>query len=123
VGPPVPAPIAAAAGAVAAAESRIGDPYVWGAVGPTTFDCSGLVMWAYDQVGISLPHYSGSQYADTTHIPMADLEPGDLVFFADPGEHVAMYIGNCEIVQAPYTGADVEIAPLFGEFVLASRVI
>jgi cell wall-associated NlpC family hydrolase len=54
---------------------------------------------------------------------MADLEPGDLVFFANPGEHVAMYIGNGEIIQAPLTGADVEIAPLFPEFVLASRVV
>ena len=79
---------------MAAAESRVGDSYVWGAAGPSTFDCSGLVMWAYAQVGISLPHFSGAQYADTTHIPMSDLEPGDLVFPADPGQHVAMYVGN-----------------------------
>jgi cell wall-associated NlpC family hydrolase len=111
-----------AAGAVAAAESRVGDAYVWGAAGPTTFDCSGLVMWAYEQVGIDLPHYSGAQYADTTHIPMSDLEPGDLVFPADPGQHVAMYVGNGDIVQAPYTGAYVQIVPLSSFFVLASRV-
>jgi cell wall-associated NlpC family hydrolase len=122
VAPAVPGPSQAATIAVQAALSRVGDPYVWGAAGPDAFDCSGLVMWAYAQAGIYLPHYSGSQYADTTHIPMSDLEPGDLVFPADPGEHVAMYIGNGEIVQAPYTGADVQVVPLTSFYVLASRV-
>jgi cell wall-associated NlpC family hydrolase len=79
-------------------------------------------MWSYAQVGISLPHYSGAQYADTTHIPMSDLEPGDLVFPADPGQHVAMYVGGGMIVQAPYTGAQVQVVPLSSWFVLASRV-
>jgi cell wall-associated NlpC family hydrolase len=118
----VPGVSSAAAVAVAAAEGRVGDPYVWGAAGPGAFDCSGLVMWAYAQAGVYLPHYSGAQYDDTIHIPMSDLEPGDLVFPADPGVHVAMYIGNGEIVQAPYTGANVQIVPLTGFFVLASRV-
>jgi len=118
----VPGVSSAAAAAVEAAESRVGDPYVWGAAGPDAFDCSGLVMWAYAQAGVYLPHFSGAQYDDTMHIPMSDLEPGDLVFPADPGEHVAMYIGNGEIVQAPYTGADVQIVPLTSFFVLASRV-
>ena len=118
----VPGVSSAAAVAVAAAEGRVGDPYVWGAAGPGAFDCSGLVMWAYAQAGVYLPHYSGAQYDDTIHIPMSDLEPGDLVFPADPGVHVAMYIGNGEIVQAPYTGANVQIVPLTDFFVLASRV-
>ncbi len=118
----VPGVSSAASGAVAAAEGRVGDPYVWGAAGPQAFDCSGLVEWAYAQAGVYLPHYSGAQYDDTIHIPMSDLEPGDLVFPADPGEHVAIYIGNGEIVQAPYTGANVQIVPLTGFFVLASRV-
>lgn len=117
-----PPPSSVAAAAVAAAESRVGDPYVWGAAGPSSFDCSGLVMWAYEQAGVSLPHFSGAQYADTTHISMADLEPGDIVFFADPGEHEAMYVGNGEIVEAPYTGADVHIVPMYSQFVLATRV-
>jgi peptidoglycan DL-endopeptidase CwlO len=120
--PSLPATSSAAAIAVQAAESRVGDPYVWGGAGPDDFDCSGLVMWAYEQAGISLPHYSGAQFADTTQIPMSDLEPGDLVFPADPGEHVAMYVGGGMIVQAPYTGADVQIVPLSGFFVLATRV-
>ncbi|MGA3219770.1 MAG: C40 family peptidase [Acidimicrobiales bacterium] len=118
----VPGVSSAASAAVAAAEARVGDPYVWGASGPDAFDCSGLVMWAYAQAGVSLPHYSGAQYDDTIHIPMSDLEPGDLVFPADPGEHVAIYVGNGEIVQAPYTGANVEVVALTGYFVLASRV-
>ena len=119
----IPGVSGAAAIAVQAAESRVGLPYVWGASGPGEFDCSGLVMWAYAQAGVSLPHYSGSQYDDTVQIPMSDLEPGDLVFPADPGEHVAMYIGNGEIVQSPYTGADVQIVALNPSFfVLASRV-
>lgn len=120
-GPPPP-PGHGASGAVAAALSRVGDPYVWGASGPNAFDCSGLVMWSYAQVGISLPHFSGAQYSDTTHISMADLEPGDLVFPSDPSQHVAMYIGNGEIVQAPHTGADVQVVPLSSFFTLASRV-
>jgi peptidoglycan DL-endopeptidase CwlO len=120
-GPPPPVG-SGASGALAAAESRVGDPYVYGASGPNAFDCSGLVMWAYAQVGISLPHFSGAQYADTTHISMSQLEPGDLVFPADPGQHVAMYVGGGMIVQAPYTGADVQVIPLSSFFVLASRV-
>jgi peptidoglycan DL-endopeptidase CwlO len=124
--PPVnynPPPVGSgAAGAVAAAESRVGDWYQWGAAGPNTFDCSGLVMWAYEQVGISLPHFSGAQYADTTHIPMSDLQPGDLVFPADPSQHVAMYVGGGDIIEAPYTGAQVHIVPMGSWFVLASRV-
>ncbi len=111
-----------AAGALAAAETRVGDPYVWGAAGPDAFDCSGLVMWAYAQVGVSLPHFSGAQYADTIHIPLSDVEPGDLVFPADPSEHVAMYAGAGEIIEAPYTGATVHIVPMGSWFVLASRV-
>ncbi len=121
--PSAPPPVySGASGAVAAAESRVGDAYVWGAAGPSSFDCSGLVMWAYAQVGISLPHFSGAQYADTTHIPMSELEPGDLVFFGDPGQHVAMYIGNGQIVEAADPAIGVHITALYPEFVLASRV-
>ena len=107
---------------MAAAESRVGDPYVFGAAGPGAFDCSGLVMWAYAQVGISLPHFSGAQYADTTHIPMSALQPGDLVFPSDPGQHVAMYVGGGMIVEASHTGVPVHVVPMYSWFVLASRV-
>jgi peptidoglycan DL-endopeptidase CwlO len=117
-----PPTFSGAGGVVAAAESRVGDAYVWGAAGPSSFDCSGLVMWAYAQVGISLPHFSGAQYADTTHIPMSDLQPGDLVFFANPGQHVAIYIGGGRIVEAADPAIGVHITALYPEFVLASRV-
>lgn len=120
-GPPPPSGHGAGA-AVAAAESRLGDPYVWGASGPGAFDCSGLTMWAWAQAGVSLPHFSGAQYADTVHIPISDVQPGDLVFPADPSEHVAMYVGGGAIIEAPYTGAVVHIIPLSSFFVLAGRV-
>jgi cell wall-associated NlpC family hydrolase len=100
----------------------VGDSYAFGAAGPTSFDCSGLVMWAYAQVGISLPHFSGALYADTTHISMSQLEPGDLVFPADPGQHVAMYVGGGMIVEAADYGIPIHIVPMGSWFVLASRV-
>jgi len=129
-GPSVPSapppPLAAgAAGAVQAAETMIGVPYVWGGSTPAGFDCSGLVAWAYARVGISLPHYSGGQYDDTTHIPLADIEPGDLLFYGPGGsEHVAMYVGGGSMIEAPYTGATVHITGVRtdGGFVGVGRV-
>jgi peptidoglycan DL-endopeptidase CwlO len=98
--------------ALRAALTRIGDPYVWGAAGPGEFDCSGLVMWAYAQVGISLEHFTGDQWNEGEHVSISQLEPGDLVFFyADLG-HVGMYIGNGLMVDAPTFGQDVQIQPV-----------
>jgi peptidoglycan DL-endopeptidase CwlO len=115
-------PVGAGAGAaVAAAMSRLGAPYVWGAAGPDTFDCSGLTSWAWAHAGVSLPHFSGAQYASTAHISMSQLQPGDLVFPSNPGDHVAMYIGGGSVVEAPHTGAVVHVTPLSSWFVLASR--
>ncbi len=92
--------------------TRIGDEYVWGAAGPTTFDCSGLVMWAYAQVGISLEHFTGDQWNEGEHVSRDQLEPGDLVFFyADLG-HVGLYIGNGLMVDAPTFGQTVQIQPV-----------
>ncbi|MGA8724773.1 MAG: NlpC/P60 family protein [Acidimicrobiales bacterium] len=98
-----------AAGAVQAALSQVGVPYVWGGETPGVgFDCSGLVQWSYSQVGIGLPRTSGDQYGATTHIPISDIEPGDLLFYGPDGsDHVAMYIGGGSMVEAPYTGAHV----------------
>jgi len=110
---PPPPTSSGAAGAVQAAQGEIGVPYVWGGTTPAGFDCSGLVMWAYAQVGISLPHYSGAQYDDTTHIPLGDIAPGDLLFYGPGGDdHVAMYIGGGMMVEAPYTGASVWDTPM-----------
>jgi cell wall-associated NlpC family hydrolase len=120
---PLPPLSRGAAGALQAAMTRLGDPYVWAAAGPNAFDCSGLVMWSYAQVGISLPHFSGAQYADTVHIPMSALQPGDLVFPANPGDHVAMYAGGGMIVEAPDSGNVVHEVPMGSWFVFASRVV
>ncbi len=112
-GNPSPAPptLPGAAGAVQAAEGEIGVPYLWGGTSPSTgFDCSGLVAWAYAQVGISLPHFSGAQYADTTQIPLADIAPGDLLFYGPGGStHVAMYVGGGSMIEAPSAGSTVHI--------------
>lgn len=99
------------AAAVKAAESQIGRPYVWGASGPSSYDCSGLTMWAYNKVGISLPHYTVSQYqAAKSHPSMSSAQPGDLIFFGSDMHHVAMYVGGGKMVEAPYTGANVRIS-------------
>ena len=120
--PRPPAPIGSGgAAAVAAAKSRLGLPYVWGAAGPDSFDCSGLTLWAWAHAGVSLPHFSGAQYASTAHVSMADLQPGDLVFESNPGAHVAMYIGGGQIIASPHTGTVVQIQSLSGNYVLASR--
>ena len=111
-----------AAGAIAAAKSRLGMPYVWGAAGPDAFDCSGLIMWAWAQAGVGLPHFSGAMYASTQHIPISALQPGDLVFPSNPGDHVAMYIGGGQVIESPHSGAVVHIVPMYSWFVLASRV-
>ena len=106
--PPPTAP--GGAGAVQAAESQLGVPYVWGAESPKGsahpgFDCSGLVAYAWGQVGVDLPHYSGAQMSDSTPVPLSDLEPGDLLFYGPGGsEHVAMYVGPGEMIEAPETG-------------------
>jgi cell wall-associated NlpC family hydrolase len=114
-----PPPTAAGgSGAVQAAESQIGVPYVWGGESPKGsgspgFDCSGLTAWSWGQVGVGLPHFSGAQMADTTPVPINDLQPGDLLFYgAGGGDHVAMYVGPGQMIEAPYTGASVWITSL-----------
>jgi peptidoglycan DL-endopeptidase CwlO len=87
-------------------------PYVWGAEGPNSFDCSGLVMWAYQKVGISLPHYTGDQWTAGTHVSRKELRPGDLVFFYNDLHHVGIYIGAGLMIHAPQTGDVVHIATI-----------
>jgi cell wall-associated NlpC family hydrolase len=123
--PKVTIPTANTVGAQAlqAAISRLGYPYIWGAAGPTSFDCSGLVMWAYQQVGISLPHFTVSQYNSGVHVSRSDLEPGDLVFFFPNISHVGMYIGNGMMIDAPNFGEDVKVQPIYwNAFVGAVRI-
>jgi peptidoglycan DL-endopeptidase CwlO len=106
---PAPAPNARAQAAVDAALSQLGKPYQWGASGPDSYDCSGLTMWAWAHAGVSLPHNSGAQYSATKRVPRPDLAPGDLLFYGNPIHHVTIYIGNGQMVEAPYTGAHVRV--------------
>ena len=103
--------------ALRAAESRRGLPYVWGASGPTSFDCSGLVQWAFAQAGVSMPRVAADQARAGPAVPVSQLEPGDLLFYytdpTAPGyiSHVAIFVGDGEMIQAPEPGLDVEIVP------------
>jgi cell wall-associated NlpC family hydrolase len=104
------------------AMSRIGLPYVWAAAGPDSFDCSGLVVWSYAKVGISLPHSSRDLINVGQRVSKADLKPGDLVFFGSPIHHVGIYIGGGQMVEAPYTGASVRVRGISrGDYAGASR--
>jgi peptidoglycan DL-endopeptidase CwlO len=104
--------------------TKLGDMYEWGGAGPNAFDCSGLVMWAYAQVGISLTHYTGAQWNEGEHISRSQLEPGDLVFFFADISHVGMYIGNGLMVDAPTFGQPVQIQPvLWDVYVGAVRIV
>ncbi|MFD7908156.1 NlpC/P60 family protein [Kitasatospora sp. NPDC059722] len=99
-----------AAVAVAKAMSKQGSPYVWGAVGSSTFDCSGLMLWSYGQAGVSLPRTSQEQGHYGTRVPSLDqAQPGDLVIYGPDMHHVAMYIGNGMVVHAPHTGDVVKV--------------
>ena len=110
---------------IARAQSMIGTPYVWGggdANGPTTglegggqagFDCSGLVLYAFAGAGIALPHYTGYQYQRGTHVPASEAQRGDLLFWGPGGnQHVAIYLGDGTMIEAPQSGMNVQISPV-----------
>ncbi|MFI8853896.1 NlpC/P60 family protein [Streptomyces sp. 891-h] len=97
-----------AAAALAAAKGKIGSPYVWGATGPSSFDCSGLTSWAYKQAGVSLPRTSQAQANAGTRIgSQSQLKPGDLVLFYSDLHHIGLYAGNGQVLHAPKPGANV----------------
>jgi cell wall-associated NlpC family hydrolase len=127
VAPPVTVPIGnSGAGHPQAAQIALrylGVPYVWGGASPSGFDCSGLVMYVYAQLGISLPHYTVAQWNATEPISQSQMLPGDLVFF-NGLSHVGIYIGGGQFVDAPHTGSVVRIDSLgnFGGFDGARRV-
>jgi cell wall-associated NlpC family hydrolase len=100
-------------GVVGIAMQYLGTPYRWGGASPGGFDCSGLVMYVFAQVGISLPHYTVAQYnyPNSVSVPRDQLQPGDLVFFAGLG-HVGIYVGNGQFIHAPHTGDVVRIDSL-----------
>ena len=98
--------------AVAYAKAQVGKSYVWGAVGPSSFDCSGLTMAAYAQAGISLPHNSTAQYNSGQKISESELQPGDLVFYYSPISHVGIYVGNGQVVNALNPRSGVQVSGL-----------
>jgi len=118
------------AAALQAAESRQGLPYVWGAAGPGSFDCSGLVQWSFGRAGVTMPRVAADQARTGPAVPVGQLQPGDLLFYhtdpTAPGyiSHVAIYLGNGWMIQAPEPGQNVEIVPAsFGsQFAGAVRV-
>ena len=114
---PVPAPVGSPGighpQAASIALRYLGVPYVYGGASPSGFDCSGLVMYVYAQLGISLPHYTVAQWSATTHISLSQAQPGDLVFFDGLG-HVGIYLGGGQFVHAPHTGTVVQVSSLSG---------
>lgn len=111
--PPIVSGSGGAAVAVQWAYAEIGKPYVWAAAGPDSFDCSGLTQYVWGKAGVYLGHYTGDQWNEGVHVTRDELQPGDLVFFAyntsDPSSihHVGIYVGDGEMIDAPYTGVDV----------------
>ncbi|MAS56608.1 MAG: hypothetical protein CMJ44_18650 [Pimelobacter sp.] len=102
-----------ASAAVAYAMAQVGDAYVYGAAGPSAFDCSGLTMMAWAAAGVALPHSSSAQYGSGTRVAASALRPGDLVFYYSPISHVGMYIGNGMIVHAANPSTGVQVTGLY----------
>ncbi|MFD7477602.1 NlpC/P60 family protein [Streptomyces sp. NPDC059837] len=98
--------------AVRYAVEQVGKPYVWGATGPGAYDCSGLTSQAWEHAGRPIPRTSQEQWARLPHIPLSGLRPGDLVIYFPGATHVALYVGNGLVVQAPRPGTDVKVSPI-----------
>ncbi|MEU8432404.1 NlpC/P60 family protein [Streptomyces sp. NPDC029216] len=98
--------------AVMAARAALGKPYVWGSTGPSGFDCSGLMVWSYRQAGVSLPRTSQAQRHAGRQVPLSQAQPGDLVTYRSDASHVGMYVGNGQVIHAPYPGARVRYDPV-----------
>ncbi|MFE5113921.1 NlpC/P60 family protein [Streptomyces sp. NPDC056663] len=104
---------ASAAGrrAIAYASQQLGKPYVWGAEGPDSFDCSGLTSQAWLHAGVAIPRTSEEQWAQLKHVPVSRMRPGDLIIYYSDAHHVAIYTGGGKIIQAPRTGRPVYVSP------------
>jgi cell wall-associated NlpC family hydrolase len=112
-----------AARAVSAVMHQIGTPYVWGGAAPGGFDCSGLIQWAYRGAGVSLPRTAAAQATTGRPVNVKDLQPGDLLFFYTPVDHVVVYVGDGKIAEASQPGVPVHIRPMYlNGFVGARRV-
>jgi len=112
--PDMPAPVPSAIGAQAAEQARglVGSPYRYGGRDPSGFDCSGLVWYVYQHLGVELPRRSVEQRRSLPAVPRESLEPGDLVFFSSPVDHVGIYLGGGDFVHAPRRGKRVSVANL-----------
>lgn len=99
--------------ALRSAMSELGQPYVWGGAGPSTYDCSGLVMHAYGHAGVRLVHHSATQWNEARLIPARDALPGDLIMYGDPIFHVGIYLGAGWMLNAPFTGHYVDVLPVW----------
>lgn len=113
--PPLPTNPSIAMVAIRAAMTKVGDRYVWAAAGPDTFDCSGLVRWAYGKAGLALLHYTGYQWNEGRLVPPHDVLPGDLILFYKSLGHVGIYLGSGWMLNAPYTGQYVSVMPVHGK--------
>ena len=113
-------PSTAGARAVRYAMAQIGKPYLWGAVGPNAYDCSGLTSRAWAAAGRPIPRTSQAQWAGLRRVPFGALRPGDLVVYYADATHVALYIGNGQVVQAPRTGSTVQVTPIAANPVLGA---
>ncbi|MFC1404522.1 MULTISPECIES: C40 family peptidase [Streptacidiphilus] len=107
-----------ASAAVAFARAQLGRPYVWGGAGPDTYDCSGLTMRSWQRARVDLPHFAADQFARSTPLSYSRLHPGDLVFWSHDGTpqdiyHVAIYLGDDQMIEAPRTGDVVKVASLW----------
>ena len=112
-----PPPASGLGGRVAEyALSKVGSPYVFGAAGPDAFDCSGLTMWAWGQVGVSIPHSASAQYNSLPRVDLHQVEVGDIIYYSNFGPHVAIYIGGGQIVHArnPGPGGQVQVSSMWG---------
>ncbi|MFC5140928.1 C40 family peptidase [Actinomycetospora rhizophila] len=109
--------------ALRVALTQQGKPYLWGATGPSTYDCSGLVQWAYRQVGVGLPRVSRQQALIGIPVSMADARPGDLLFFNDPVTHVGFYVGGGKFLEAPQSGDVVKVSDVRSSLSGVRRVV
>ena len=122
--PPTSVPVSGRAGiAVSTARAQVGKPYVWGATGPGSFDCSGLTSYSWRAAGVTIPRTSRAQYAAGTKVSRSALQPGDLVYFGSPIYHVALYIGNNMMISAPQPGDVVKYQSVdaFSDYAGATR--
>ncbi|MGW7243286.1 NlpC/P60 family protein [Streptomyces sp. NPDC054804] len=106
--------------AVRYAVRQLGKPYQWGAQGPTSYDCSGLTSQAWDHAGTPIPRTSQQQWAELPHVPLNQLRPGDLVVYFPEATHVALYLGDGKVVQAPRPGARIKVSPIAANPILGA---